>query len=60
LSQPKKKLGKNLAFEGYKSPNLVYRGKNWSGKIRPFLFLNGRHPIFEKFGPKKLKNQLNS
>jgi hypothetical protein len=23
-----KKLGKNPAFEGYKSPNLVYRGKN--------------------------------
>jgi hypothetical protein len=24
----KKELGKNLAFEGYKSPNLDYRGKN--------------------------------
>jgi hypothetical protein len=24
----KKELGKNTAFEGYKRPNLVYRGKN--------------------------------
>jgi hypothetical protein len=28
FSQPQKELGKNPAFEGYKSPNLVYRGKN--------------------------------
>jgi hypothetical protein len=25
-SQPQKELGKNPAFESYKSPNLVYRG----------------------------------
>jgi hypothetical protein len=28
LSQPKKQLRKNLAFVGYKSLNLDYRGKN--------------------------------
>jgi hypothetical protein len=32
LSQPKKELGKNLAFEGYESPNLDYRGQNCSVK----------------------------
>jgi hypothetical protein len=30
-SQPKKKLGKNPAFDGYKSPNCP----KLSGKIRP-------------------------
>jgi hypothetical protein len=28
LSQPKKELGKNLAFEGYKSPKLDNLGKS--------------------------------
>jgi hypothetical protein len=32
LSQPKQELKKNLTFDGFKSPNIVCRGKNCSVK----------------------------
>jgi hypothetical protein len=34
----KKESGKNLAFESYKSPNFVYRGKNFPIKKDPSPF----------------------